>query len=92
MAINERVLENGRPSLVKLIHIMVHEACHNADSDSKLAAHDETFYRRFHVLTMMLSHQIEFLKQNIRLRTNYKNIASLTKLRFYKNWSAVCGC
>jgi hypothetical protein len=83
VAINETLLEeiltDGRTGLLKLMHIMVHEACHAGDGDSREAAHDDIFYRRFHDCITEMSYFME--KQIRRTVWNYLRVCQRDKIK-----------
>lgn len=83
VAINETMLEeilyNGRTGLLKLMHIMVHEACHAGDGDSREAAHDDMFYRRFHDCITDMSFFME--KQIRNMVWNYLLVCQRDKVK-----------
>lgn len=83
VAINERLLEdiskNGRSHILKLMNIMVHEACHAGDGDTREAAHDSTFYRRFHDSLIQMAPFIEYYI-SLAIR-NYVNICKREKVK-----------
>lgn len=83
VAINETLLEdicaNGRVGLQRLMSIMIHEACHAGDGDSREAAHDDMFYRRFHDSIIKLSPSIQYqVEKSIR---NYLAICKRDKVK-----------